>query len=192
MLMCKIRPDTRDCRMYMNNDGLFGKVRNCADCLAQDHQYEIIDVSSIFLGGDYAIVLKDGKNTKISLTRICDVKEVQMESKTRRIIAVDFDGTLCEEKWPEIGEPNEEIIHYLKKRQTDGDKLILWTCRVGEKLERAVRWSMDHGLRFDAVNENLPEVLEWMGGDSRKIFADEYIDDRNVPVDSLLIKRRTE
>ncbi len=97
-----------------------------------------------------------------------------------KIIAVDFDGTLCENKWPEIGEPNKELIAYLKERQTAGDKLILWTCRVGEILDNAVAWSAKWGLIFDAVNENLPEVLEWMGGDTRKIFANEYIDDRNT------------
>lgn len=96
-----------------------------------------------------------------------------------KIIAVDFDGTLCENKWPEIGEPNKELIAYLKKRQEAGDKLILWTCRVGEVRDAAVAWSAEQGLIFDAVNENLPEVLEWMGGDTRKIFANKYIDDRN-------------
>lgn len=95
------------------------------------------------------------------------------------IIAVDFDGTLCENKWPEIGEPNKELIAYLKERQAAGDKLVLWTCRVGEILDNAVAWSAEQGIIFDAVNENLPEVLEWMGGDTRKVFANEYIDDRN-------------
>lgn len=95
------------------------------------------------------------------------------------IIAVDFDGTLCEDKWPEIGEANEELITYLKERKKAGTKLILWTCRVGTVLKNAVKWAAEKGLVFDAVNENLPEVLEWMGGDSRKIFANEYIDDRN-------------
>jgi hydroxymethylpyrimidine pyrophosphatase-like HAD family hydrolase len=47
----------------------------------------------------------------------------------QNIIAVDFDGTLCENKWPEIGMPNEELIEYLKKRQANGEKLILWTSR---------------------------------------------------------------
>lgn len=47
-----------------------------------------------------------------------------------KIIAVDFDGTLCENNWPEIGEPKKEVITYLKGRQAAGDKLILWTCRV--------------------------------------------------------------
>lgn len=96
-----------------------------------------------------------------------------------KIIAVDFDGTLCKNKWPEIGAPNKELIDYLKEQKEAGAKLILWTCRVGAILENAVKWSAEQGLIFDAVNENLPEVLEWMGGDSRKIFANEYIDDRN-------------
>lgn len=96
-----------------------------------------------------------------------------------KIIAVDFDGTLCENKWPEIGAPNKELITYLKEQKASGTKLILWTCRVGEILENAVKWSAEQGLIFDTVNENLPEVLEWMGGDTRKIFADKYIDDRN-------------
>lgn len=96
------------------------------------------------------------------------------------IIAVDFDGTLCENKWPEIGEPNNELIAYLKKRQEAGDKLILWTCRTNYRLAEAVYWCGKHDLYFDAVNENLRETLEWMHGDSRKIFADEYIDDRSL------------
>lgn len=103
--------------------------------------------------------------------------------KKNKIIAVDFDGTLCENKWPEISAANDELIEYLKKRQASGDKIILWTCRVGELLQQAVRFCYNRGLIFDAVNENLPETLEWMNDDSRKIFANEYIDDRNVPID---------
>lgn len=100
------------------------------------------------------------------------------------IIAVDFDGTLCDNKWPEIGMPNEELIEYLKKRQTNGEKLILWTNRVGNRLDEAVKWSAEKGLVFDAVNENLPEIVEAFGVDSRKIFANEYIDDRNRSIGS--------
>ena len=102
----------------------------------------------------------------------------------QNIIAVDFDGTLCENKWPEIGMPNEELIEYLKKRQTNGEKLILWTNRVGNRLDEAVKWSAEKGLVFDAVNENLPEIVEAFGVDSRKIFANEYIDDLNRSIGS--------
>lgn len=98
-----------------------------------------------------------------------------------KIIAVDFDGTLCEDKWPEIGEPNEKLIEYLRNVSDNGTgtKLILWTCRTGELLQNAINWCAERLLYFDAVNENVPEVLKWMGGDSRKIFADVYIDDKN-------------
>lgn len=100
-----------------------------------------------------------------------------MDSK---IIAVDFDGTLCENNWPEIGAPNEELIWHLRKRQAEGDQLILWTCRVDDMLRKAVEWCYDQGLIFNAVNENLSEIIENFGSDTRKIFANEYIDDRNV------------
>lgn len=63
-----------------------------------------------------------------------------MNLKSVKIIAVDFDGTLCENSWPEIGEPNEELIEYLRNRKKDGDKLILWTCRVEDMLQKAVEW----------------------------------------------------
>jgi len=96
-----------------------------------------------------------------------------------KIIAVDFDGTLCENRWPGIGEPNEEVIHYILERQKGGAKLILWTSRSGVELLAARRWCEAHGIRFDAVNENLPEIIKAFGGrDFRKIFANEYIDDR--------------
>ena len=95
-----------------------------------------------------------------------------------RMIAVDFDGTICRDCYPNIGEANESLIRYLKEVQHQGDRLILWTCRKGEKLEEAVRFCEKRGLVFDAVNENLPETIQAFGGDSRKIFADIYIDDR--------------
>ena len=104
----------------------------------------------------------------------------QSKNKTKqKIIAVDFDGTLCENKWPEIGEPNMQLIwHLIEQREKYQNKLILWTCRAGEKLEEAIEWCNSRGLIFDAVNENLPDIIEMMGSDTRKIYADEYIDDR--------------
>ena len=97
------------------------------------------------------------------------------------IIAVDFDGCLCQNKYPDIGTPNYPVIDELINRQIDeGAKIILWTCRVGEQLENALAWCKNRGLRFDAVNENLPECIEQFGNDCRKVFAHEYWDDRAV------------
>lgn len=66
-----------------------------------------------------------------------------------------------------------------EKRQANGEKLILWTSRNEEQTKDAVEWCKDHGLVFDAVNDNLPEIVEAFGGNCRKIFANEYIDDHN-------------
>ena len=97
-----------------------------------------------------------------------------------KIIATDFDGTLCESKWPEIGAPNWEVIDYLKEQKAKGAKLILFTCREKELLANAVNWCAARGLFFDAFNENLPEDIELYGGrDCRKIAADEYLDDKS-------------
>lgn len=101
-----------------------------------------------------------------------------MEQEWNKIIAVDFDGTLCEHKFPDIGEPNVNLINELKLRKKNGDELILWTNRVGDRLEEAVEWCQKQGLIFDAVNDNLPRVVEYFGTNSRKVFANIYIDDR--------------
>ncbi len=95
-----------------------------------------------------------------------------------KIIAVDFDGTLCYSNWPELGEPNVMLIEYLKRFKEAGNKLILWTCRAGEALDRAVSWCHEQELEFDAVNDNLPEIVALYGNNSRKITCDYYIDDR--------------
>jgi len=97
-----------------------------------------------------------------------------------RIIAVDFDGCLCENAWPEIGEAKQDVIDALLSRQKQGAKIILWTCRVGEQLDAAVRWCVRHGIVFDAINENLPVNIAAFGNDCRKVFADEYWDDKSV------------
>lgn len=99
------------------------------------------------------------------------------------IFAVDFDGTLCEACWPEIGKPNERLIDFLIGTRQLGNKVILWTNRDGEQLQAAVDWCKEKGLEFDAINDNTKESIEFFGGNSRKIFANFYIDDKNVSPD---------
>ena len=99
------------------------------------------------------------------------------------IYAVDFDGTLCIDAYPNIGAPRQEIIDFIKSRHAHGDQIILWTCRSGPALENAVRWCHKHGLTFDAVNDNLAENIACYSNNSRKVSADFYIDDRNLRID---------
>lgn len=102
-----------------------------------------------------------------------------------KIIAVDFDGTLCFSDWPSLGEPNTPLIKYLLKEKASGSKIILWTCRAGQALMDATKWCAGYGLEFDAINDNLPEVVELYGNNSRKITCDIYIDDRSILPDAV-------
>ena len=96
------------------------------------------------------------------------------------VIAIDFDGVLCSDEYPEIGEPNKEVIQEAKSLQAGGACLVLWTCRTGEDLDRAVQACKEWGLEFDAINENPKFRIDLYGNDCRKIGADEYWDDRAV------------
>lgn len=88
------------------------------------------------------------------------------------IIAVDFDGTLCNYKNPGIGEPKLKVIEKVKELAND-NFLILWSCRRGKALKEAVKWCKQYGLFFNAINKNAPGIKS-----SRKIYADLYIDDK--------------
>ncbi len=95
------------------------------------------------------------------------------------IIAVDFDGTIVEHKYPALGKEIPFAIKTLKLFQKKGHKLILWTYRSGKELEEAVKFCEDRGLIFHAVNNNY-DGEEFDNTYSRKIYADIYIDDRNL------------
>lgn len=99
-----------------------------------------------------------------------------------KVIAVDFDMTLAKTEYPTILKPNKFLIAYLLEQKRLGNKIVLWTCRCGEDLDAAVEWCKEQGLTFDAVNENIPEAIARFKDDSRKIYADYYIDDKNVQV----------
>ena len=96
------------------------------------------------------------------------------------IFAIDFDGTICTEVWPEIGEPVREVVEFIRELQGRGDRWILYTMREGDTLEQAVTTLAKLGLRPDAINDNLPERCARFGNNPRKIYADIYIDDHNA------------
>ena len=102
-----------------------------------------------------------------------------MLPKNPIIIAVDFDGTIVEDAYPKIGEPLIFAFDTLKKLQSEGHRLILWTYRCGKKLDEAVAFCKENNLEFYAVNKNFPEEV-YDEKYSRKIHADLFIDDRNV------------
>lgn len=98
------------------------------------------------------------------------------------VLAVDFDGTLCESKYPGIGYPRRDVIADVLLCSNMGIKVVLWTCREGERLQEALDWCENQGLVFDAVNDNIPERKAYYNNDPRKIGYDELWDDRAVNV----------
>lgn len=98
-------------------------------------------------------------------------------------IAVDFDGTIVEDKYPEIGCEKPFATVTLRQLIKDGHKLILWSVREGDALEEAVKWCEERGVRFYAINSDIDENdNELKGKDhySRKVKAHVFIDDRNI------------
>lgn len=94
-------------------------------------------------------------------------------------IAVDFDGTIVEDAYPDIGKPQLFAFDTLKRLQQEGHRLILWTYRHSKALEDAVIFCKENGITFYAVNKSFPEE-EFDEKYSRKINADIFIDDRNI------------
>lgn len=97
------------------------------------------------------------------------------------LIAVDFDGTIVEHKYPEIGREIPFAVETLKKIQNDGHKLIMWSVRTGQRLQDALDWCRERGLEFYAANLDYPEeTVENNPSFSRKLKVDLFIDDRNL------------
>ena len=93
-------------------------------------------------------------------------------------IAIDFDGTIVEHKYPAIGREMPFAIQALKELNKKNHHLILWTYRTGKELDDAVNFCRVNGVEFYAVNKNFPEEI-FSETISRKIDADIYIDDKN-------------
>lgn len=110
--------------------------------------------------------------------------------KQYEFIALDFDGTVCEHRFPEIGKPKHKVMEYIQYHSSQGTKIILNTCRDNVKngrqyIDEAVEWCKIHGVPIDAVNEN-----PWVDfGKSGKLYADIYIDDRAVNVADIRWKK---
>jgi len=94
-------------------------------------------------------------------------------------IAVDFDGTIVENRYPKIGKPKLFAFETLLQLQKDGHQLILWTYRWGVCLEEAVEFCRENGLEFYALNKSYPEE-RFDPSLSRKIDVDLFIDDKNL------------
>ena len=98
------------------------------------------------------------------------------------LIAVDFDGTIVEHRYPEIGPERPHAIEVLKMLIADRHKLVLWTMREGKLLDDAIVWCAERGVEFYSVNSETPARFREARSDefSQKLNADLFIDDKNI------------
>ena len=96
-------------------------------------------------------------------------------------IAVDFDGTIVEHRYPSIGREIPFATDTLKMLIKENHRIILWTVREGNLLEEAIEWCKNKGITFYAVNRDYPEEEPQNNNHfSRKLKVDLFIDDRNI------------
>lgn len=105
-----------------------------------------------------------------------------MKCQPKPILAIDFDGTIVQDDFPRVGLPMPGAIEAIKELHKMGFRLVLWTCRVGSHLDDACRFLSKHNLTelFEPCNQNCSDLVERFDSDSRKIYADIYIDDKNL------------
>lgn len=131
------------------------------------------------------VTVKEATGTEPETDKANKLMTNILSGKKSKVYAVDFDGTLCENLYPKIGYAKQDVINHITQLQNDGNKIVLWTCRVDDLLDEAVAWCEEQGLLFDSVNENMQEIIDKYGSDTRKISADVYIDDKAIRPDEL-------
>ena len=100
-----------------------------------------------------------------------------------KIISIDFDGTITTSPMPSCASTiRPGAVEVITELYNLGARLILNTCRTDVNLDEAIQFLYRHKILrpFESINRNLPDVIKKYKGDSRKIFADVYIDDRNL------------
>ncbi len=96
------------------------------------------------------------------------------------ILSIDFDGTISRGTYPAIDGLQPYAKECINKLYHDGHYIIINTCRSNGELLEAINWLLDRRIPFDRVNDNNPDMIGLHQNNSRKIFADIYIDDRNL------------
>lgn len=101
------------------------------------------------------------------------------------VVAIDFDGVIVEEQYPEIGPLRPGAKETIAWLYSTGNAVVINSCRAGEEERAMIDFLRTQGIPFHAANENLRHRIEKYGQDCRKIGADLYIDDRSVFADEI-------
>ena len=110
--------------------------------------------------------------------------QFEVPKTEKKAVAIDFDGVIVQNAFPGIGSKIPGVVEFIRRNRKKY-VWILWTCRTGERLKEALEFLKGEGITFDYVNENTKDNIARFGTDSRKIYADYYIDDKNSTLEKL-------
>lgn len=97
------------------------------------------------------------------------------------IIAIDFDGTIVEDRYPEIGKLIDGAREVINRLYDEGYEIIIWSCRARVGKARAIEFLAKNGIKYHRFNESSPANLkQYNNVDTRKVYADLYIDDKGL------------
>jgi len=98
----------------------------------------------------------------------------------KQVIAIDFDLTICDSKYPLLGDRIKGAKKYINKLHAEGYGIVINTCRTDTEAHMAIEWLDDHGINYHYFNCNFPYRIDQYRQDCRKISADLYIDDKQI------------
>ena len=96
------------------------------------------------------------------------------------VLAIDFDGCVVEEAYPEIGELRKDAKKIINQLVQDGHYVIIWTCRTGEYLHKAELFLIENKIHYHKINQHHPKDLLYYKEYGPKIGADYYLDDKCI------------
>lgn len=105
---------------------------------------------------------------------------MEVKDGYKAVISVDFDGIVAECDYPRIGNLREGASYYINKLIDEGYGIVINTCRSGKFQTDAEDFMAIHNVKYHHINENFPFLIDYYNGDSRKISADVYIDDKSI------------
>lgn len=92
------------------------------------------------------------------------------------VLAIDFDGTICDHRFPECGPLKEGVVAAIQKI-SERFEIIIWSCRANGNLNTDDRYIKDmieylnrHNIPYDRIDM----------GNEGKVIADLYIDDKAI------------
>jgi hypothetical protein len=104
------------------------------------------------------------------------------------IIAIDFDGTIVDHEFPRIGKLLPGAKEVINEWYDKGYFILIWTCRNNYEPDHpewdqapigaVTKFLEKNGVKFHGINQQQPGLGFYL--ESRKIFANVYIDDRNL------------